>query len=86
MTLHYHTILVNVKAKLSPTKTQPSSLNQLVKNLTTEEKDVIEANVDDWLPAARFYLARKSEIKAKSRSKFNQNIGKRHGDLKVLWV
>ena len=62
---------------LSPTKTQPSSLNQLVKNLTSEEKDVIKANVDDWLPAARSHLAKKSKIGAKSRSKFNQDIGQK---------
>ena len=72
-----------MKAKLSPTKTQPSSLNQLIKNLTSEEKDVIEANVDDWLPAARSYLARKSKIAAKSRSKLNLDIDQKTRSFKT---
>ena len=55
----------------------------MVNNLTSEEKEVIEANVDDWMPLARNYLARKFKIGARSRSKFNPDIGQKHYALKL---
>ena len=55
---HY---LGDVETELTPLESRPSKFNQLVKNLTLEEKEVIADNMDSLVPAAMRFLSRRGK-------------------------
>ena len=57
---HY---LGDVEIELTPPEPLPSKFNQLVKNLTLEEKEVIADNMDSLVPAAMRFLSRRGKGK-----------------------
>ena len=57
---HY---LGDVETELTPPESRPSKFNQLVKNLTLEEKEVIADNMDSLVPAAMRFLSRRGKGK-----------------------
>ena len=51
------------ETEMTPPEPRPSKFNQLVKNLTLEEKEVIADNMDSLVPAAMRFLSRRGKGK-----------------------
>ena len=55
--------LGEVETEMTHPEPRPSKFNQLVKNLTIEEKEVIANNMDSLVPAAMRFLSRRGKGK-----------------------